>query len=43
VLVTCVRENEGSVRTILGCGGVMENEVFDPNDSSVTRRYWIDV
>lgn len=43
VLVTCVRGNAASERIILRCGGILENELFDPNDGTVTRRYWIDV
>ncbi|WP_265858956.1 hypothetical protein [Clostridium botulinum] len=22
-------------------GGVLENEIFDPNDNAITQRYWI--
>ncbi|WP_243428945.1 hypothetical protein [Clostridium botulinum] len=22
-------------------GGVLENEIFDPNDNTITQRYWI--
>ncbi len=43
VLVTCDRENTGSAKTILNNGGVLENEVFDPNDGTVTQRYWIEL
>ncbi|MBQ4574600.1 MAG: GNAT family N-acetyltransferase [Clostridia bacterium] len=42
MLVTCVKENEASARTIRKCGGVIENEIFDPNDHSITQRYWIE-
>ncbi len=38
-LVTCDRKNTASVRTILRCGGVLENEI--PDGERVTRRYWI--
>ena len=46
VLVTCDRENEASRRTILRCGGVLENEV--PDDvgmgwSGTLQRYWIEL
>ena len=39
VLVTCDKENIASARTILGNGGVLENEVEKEN--AVTQRYWI--
>lgn len=44
VLVTCDKDNIASARTILACGGVLENEVHD--DVGLTRgdtiqRYWI--
>lgn len=44
VLVTCDKDNEASRRTILRCGGVLENEVPDPESpgcSGVVQRYWI--
>lgn len=43
VLITCGRDNEGSRRTILACGGVLENEVLDPADGMWTQRYWVEV
>ena len=41
VLVTCLRENEGSRRTILRCGGVYECTVHEPNENVELERYWI--
>lgn len=38
VLVTCNRDNRASARTILACGGVLEDE---REDGGVTQRYWI--
>ena len=38
-LVTCAKSNAASARTILRCGGVLENEVSE--NSRVTQRYWI--
>lgn len=43
VLITCVRGNEGSKRTILNNGGVFESTVFDPEDDCWLERYWIDL
>ena len=43
VLVTCNKENTASVKTILKCGGALENELFDPNDETMTQRYWIKI
>ncbi len=40
-LVTCNKENIGSAKTILSCGGVLENEVEE--DGRITQRYWIKV
>ena len=40
VLVTCNRENRASARTILACGGVLEDE-REREDGGVTQRYWI--
>ncbi|MDD3336588.1 MAG: GNAT family N-acetyltransferase [Eubacteriales bacterium] len=39
VLITCNQQNEGSRRTILQNGGVLENEV--PRADGITQRYWI--
>ncbi len=44
VLVCCDKENDASRRTILACGGVLENEVEDRaglTESGVIQRYWI--
>ena len=38
-LVTCDKSNTGSARTILHCGGVLENEVLE--DGKPVQRYWI--
>ena len=43
VLVTCLRENEGSRRVILNNGGVYESTVFEPEKNVYLERYWIDV
>ncbi len=41
VLVTCDQENIASAKIIQRCGGMLENEVFDPSGNTVTQRYWI--
>jgi len=41
VLLTCDKENIGSVRTILSNGGVLENEVLE--EDRITQRYWIKI
>lgn len=41
VLVTCNRDNEASRRTILACGGVLENELWDESENEFVQRYWI--
>lgn len=43
VLITCIKENEGSKRTILNHGGVYESTVFEPNECVNLERYWIDL
>lgn len=42
ILVTCVKENEASRRTILKNGGVYESTVFEPVKGRYIERYWID-
>lgn len=43
VLITCDRNNEASKRTILSVNGVLENEVFDESDQTMTQRYWVTI
>ena len=39
VLITCIDTNEGSRKTILANGGILENEVS--HDGKIYQRYWI--
>ena len=41
-LVTCDENNVASAKTILKNGGVLENEVKEP-DGTVVKRYWINL
>ena len=41
VLITCVKGNEGSKRTILNNGGVYESAVCEPDEKVELERYWI--
>ena len=43
VLITCIKGNEGSRRTILKNGGVYESTVFEPEEGVDLERYWIDL
>ena len=43
VLITCIKGNEGSRRTILRNGGVYESTVFEPDEKDYLERYWIDL
>ena len=43
VLITCIKGNEGSRRTILRNGGVYESTVFEPDEKVYLERYWIDL
>ena len=41
VMVSCIAANEGSRRTILGCGGVYESTAHEPEMDVDIERYWI--
>lgn len=43
ILLTAGDENEGSVRTILANGGVLENYVKTPRHDVPVGRYWIEI
>ncbi len=43
VLITCLKGNEGSRRTIRKCGGVYESTVYEPSRGEYLERYWIDL
>ena len=43
VLITCIKGNEGSRRTILNNGGVYESTVHEPDEDIDLERYWIDL
>jgi predicted acetyltransferase len=43
VLVTCIKGNEGSKRTILSNKGNYESTVFCQQDGVYLERYWIDL
>ena len=39
VLITCDKSNFASAKTIIACGGILEDE--QPNGDKITQRYWI--
>ena len=41
VLISCIKGNEGSKRTILNNGGVYESAVWEPDEQIWLERYWI--
>jgi predicted acetyltransferase len=43
VLITCLKDNEGSRRTIQKCGGLYESTVYEPSEGEYLERYWIDL
>lgn len=43
VLITCIRGNEGSRRTILKNGGAYESTVYEPGEDVYIERYWIEI
>ena len=42
VLMVCNKDNLGSAKSIINNGGILENEITNP-DGSVEQRYWIEV
>ncbi|MBP0980281.1 MAG: GNAT family N-acetyltransferase [Oscillospiraceae bacterium] len=44
-LITCVRENVASAKSIINAGGVLENEVeiIRNGQPKISQRYWVDV
>lgn len=42
VLITCNKSNIASAKTILKCGGILEDEI-DKDDGKVFQRYWIHI
>lgn len=43
ILITCIRGNEGSRRTILKNGGVYQSTVYEANEDIYLERYWIEI
>ncbi|WP_312541768.1 GNAT family N-acetyltransferase [Enterococcus sp.] len=43
VLVICDKENVGSAKVIEANGGQFAEEIKDPSDGALLRRYWIDL
>lgn len=43
VLITCIKGNEGSKRTILKNGGKYDGTVYEPDEKVELERYWIDL
>ena len=41
VLLTCAKDNPGSIGTIVKCGGRYADEVFVESRGKVVQRYWI--
>ncbi len=41
VLITCLKSNSGSARTIIKNGGILESE--DSDNGEIFQRYWIDL
>ena len=42
-MISCVKENEASSRTIKALGGKLVREEYDPNYNAVCSHYLIDV
>ncbi|MFD2170012.1 GNAT family N-acetyltransferase [Tumebacillus lipolyticus] len=41
ILAICDKGNIASAKTICKNGGILENEVYDPDDELMVQRYWI--
>lgn len=41
VLITAKSENEYSIRSIIKCGGILENQLLDEENNQLYNRYWI--
>ena len=41
ILCICDEDNYASEKVILKNGGVLENELYDPDEKVVVKRYWI--
>ena len=41
VLITCIKGNEGSKRTILNNGGMYETTVYEPDEKVELEKYLI--
>ena len=41
ILCVCDEDNYGSEKVILKNGGVLENELYDPEEKVTVKRYWI--
>lgn len=41
VRICCDHYNVASAKTIRANGGVLEDEQFDPQNGTLTQRYWI--
>lgn len=43
ILMVSDKSNIASSKTIISCGGVLENERYDVTDHEVIQRFWIDL
>ena len=41
VLCVCDSDNYASERVIVKNGGIFENELYDPNENVMVKRFWI--
>ncbi len=43
ILCVCDEDNYGSEKVILKNGGILENEMYDPEEKVMVKRYWIEL
>ena len=41
VLLVCDKSNSASEKVIIKNGGILENELYDPNEHQIVKRYWV--
>ena len=43
VLITAKSENEFSIKSIVKCGGILENQLLEEENNQLYNRYWINI
>ena len=43
ILITAKSHNEFSIKSIIKCGGILENQLLNTDDNTLYNRYWINL